>query len=259
MSRHKGFTLIELLVVIAIIALLLSVLTPTLRRARGLVRSATCLAELKQISTAWYNYATHNNSRVAPNHISTHYVDGVGKVWIAYLRPYYENAKKVLLCPEAEAPLPGPPINVFGLPQGTATHSWGPAYGGAYQDAELDDYGSYGYNNWLEDPTHVWGESRRPLHAYTLSHSGDPATMPVTADCVWVDAGWPLETDMPPPDPMCPNMTDSGLGFMQRFFLYRHQKAINMAFFDGAVRHVQPQDLWGLSWYNGFVKSSGPF
>jgi prepilin-type N-terminal cleavage/methylation domain-containing protein len=46
MKRQKGFTLIELLVVIAIIALLVSILMPSLSRAQELARRATCSMNL---------------------------------------------------------------------------------------------------------------------------------------------------------------------------------------------------------------------
>lgn len=53
----RGFTLIELLVVIAIIALLVSVVVPSLRRAREKTRQIVCMAHLKDIGLGMHTYA----------------------------------------------------------------------------------------------------------------------------------------------------------------------------------------------------------
>ncbi len=59
-TRKCGFTLIELLVVVAIIALLVSILLPSLNKAREQAKLTVCLANLHQMSIAFYAYANEN-------------------------------------------------------------------------------------------------------------------------------------------------------------------------------------------------------
>ena len=62
-QAQSGFTLIELLVVIAIIALLVSILLPSLQRAKELARRAVCGANLHQCGVALGMYVDENQSR----------------------------------------------------------------------------------------------------------------------------------------------------------------------------------------------------
>ena len=62
-QRREGFTLVELLVVVAIIALLASILAPSLRRAAELARRGVCIANQQSISLAANQYAAENNQR----------------------------------------------------------------------------------------------------------------------------------------------------------------------------------------------------
>jgi prepilin-type N-terminal cleavage/methylation domain-containing protein len=63
MRRTKGFTLIELLVVIAIIALLVTILMPSLSRARELARRSICGANLNAIGKGIAMYKAEFDDR----------------------------------------------------------------------------------------------------------------------------------------------------------------------------------------------------
>ncbi len=107
-----GFTLVELLVVIAIIALLLSILMPSLSRARSLTKRLVCAHNLKQIDLAMHLYLDGNDDTYPCADDPVAYdAEGkpiwlwMGRGWRRFVEPYLcgnidANNPSVLFCPQ---------------------------------------------------------------------------------------------------------------------------------------------------------------
>jgi len=102
-SSKYGFTLVELLVVISIIALLLSILMPSLRKARYAAQRTLCMNNVKQQYLIQVLYATDNADKFAPhNDPVPSYLkseDGYIADNVRYCMDSYVTDSKILLCP----------------------------------------------------------------------------------------------------------------------------------------------------------------
>lgn len=78
MNRKKAFTLIELLVVIAIIALLLSIMVPSLSMVKEKAKNLRCSTNLKTLFTAWTLYAMANDGKLCNSYTYVGPGDGPG-------------------------------------------------------------------------------------------------------------------------------------------------------------------------------------
>lgn len=113
MWNKKGFTLVELLVVISIIALLLSILMPSLSAARESAKKIACASNLKSLGIACVGYGTENRNELpGPMNYVYSYLDNYGDgsnpdMWGAsntgflykQIFSYLGNNTKALYCP----------------------------------------------------------------------------------------------------------------------------------------------------------------
>ncbi|MGC4030916.1 MAG: prepilin-type N-terminal cleavage/methylation domain-containing protein [Tepidisphaeraceae bacterium] len=80
MRRTKAFTLVELLVVIGIIALLISILLPSLNRAREQAKMVQCLSNLRQFAIGLRLYADANRGMLVEPQLKAVTVSGVSVI-----------------------------------------------------------------------------------------------------------------------------------------------------------------------------------
>lgn len=234
---RRAFSLVELLVVIGIIALLLSILLPTLTHVRRAVRATICLTHLQQLSASYQMYLSANR-----NHSFSMRTDITTLSWWEVLQPYNGNIQATMLCPQATEP---------GNEVGSAFLAWGPdrTYSvGEPQWVLRGTYiGSYGFNEWLyQQPT----GSDPSLRKYFALPTHQSERVPVFGDCVesWAAAD---SSDTPPSNLINP----AANGFMAYFCLDRHSHAVNIAFLDGHAERVKLEELWKLQWNTMFEPS----
>ena len=105
--KRSCFTLVELLVVVAIIALLVSILLPTLNKAKEQTRRVICASNLRNCGTALHIYAASNDGYIPafnkdnslPDWYDPHIYYREGQWDLReYMRPYIGNFE-VWKCP----------------------------------------------------------------------------------------------------------------------------------------------------------------
>lgn len=97
----RGFTLIELLTVIAIIAILMSLVVPALRSARGKGAEAKCIMNVRQLIVARRLYAADHFGNMIPNRPVWPDDPKGWATWRWVLQAQYGTSKDLFLCPSA--------------------------------------------------------------------------------------------------------------------------------------------------------------
>lgn len=98
---QAAFTLIEVLVAVAVIALLISILLPSLQRAKAQASGVKCLGNLKQVGTGLTMYVLTNRDRFPQASSLTSLTTDLGKPrtrWPDYLHPHMRS-EEVYNCP----------------------------------------------------------------------------------------------------------------------------------------------------------------
>ncbi len=244
MHRRKGFTLIELLVVIAIIALLMSILIPTLGKARKMTKAAMCMSNLKQWGTFFSMYTDDFNGKFMPGACEAG-MDRKGNWW-GDLEPYYKD-RKLLCCPMANNPKK---MAHVGYGQGGSDASygtWGPSW---FPD---NFYGSYGINEWISNPSDE--KAYLPQNYWRSTNVKGQSTIPLLADAWWPQA-WVHAHDWIPDYPG--RWEGVGQDDIAHFVVWRHDGIINMLFMDYSVRKVSLKELWKLNWNRRYNIEDAP-
>ena len=169
--RRRGFTLIELLVVIAIIALLMSILMPSLQKVRKQAKHVVCRSNLKQWGLVWTMYLQDNNGK---------FPDYLADTWMRQLVQYYSNANALLYCPMTTRTVEeGAPVRYAVI--GTAA----------------DPKGSYAINEWVYDSDDTGGGRKLEDYWRSTGHKG-LGNVPVMGDAATRSDGQPFPIDTPP-------------------------------------------------------------
>jgi prepilin-type processing-associated H-X9-DG protein/prepilin-type N-terminal cleavage/methylation domain-containing protein len=269
-SRRSGFTLVELLVVIGIIALLISILLPALGRVRENAASVKCQSNLRQIVTAYIQYNIDTKGKGMRLSLTPPPSDGGGYVMYLLSQGKYINLQQnpqIQLCPTASDSGVGGNVYGVGSPAnvliGTVNSAWFRNF-----DARLVSEGSYTYNSWVVYASaatapmnaiqnHSSNASRPGMAFANASRIKQSSLVPVVGDGVWSEAA-AVEVTLPSPTATDPfrfaignGISSPNDGQINRWYVARHNKSMNMAFFDGHVERLQSlNELWRLRHHN---------
>jgi len=114
-DKRRGFTLIELLVVIAIISLLVSILLPSLNKAKELARKVVCSANLRAIYYAWNMYRHDADGYLVPCYTDGYTTGEPQWFWVdsAYRKGVdrYIDDYEIFECPSSPLEIYGPRLH----------------------------------------------------------------------------------------------------------------------------------------------------
>lgn len=248
MKKSKGFTLIELLVVIAIIALLLSIIMPSLKRAKEAAQRVVCRNHMKTIGLANELYATEQKGYFVP-----YYDPGAAssfqRYWIAnekfreyidvnsrqqsmssYITPeeYTCPTDRIAKDPDLASAGTG---TVSSYAMNVTDWGWGPSSYAGHRQSQIK---SPGTRIAFVESNDFWADWGMP----TSSRSG--ADYEIGWDVLGQDTSQAYH--------------DAGI-YGQ--VLYRHSEGSNVLFYDGHTDYYKKQDLFKRDDFDASPKQPG--
>jgi prepilin-type N-terminal cleavage/methylation domain-containing protein/prepilin-type processing-associated H-X9-DG protein len=177
-QRRKGFTLVELLVVIGIIALLISILLPSLNRARQQANLLVCSSNLRNIGQLLQEYAAENGGYTPACWSETYYTTYADTLSVMVTRQYLSA-----LTPNAAFPNQPTASNQFEPPQDlnvfhdvdVSNNLWAP-HSCAYV-ANPRAFGAVDKAKLFWDPLTANVKGYNPRKLATIRHSSDVMTV----------------------------------------------------------------------------------
>lgn len=258
-----GFSLIELLVVVSVIAILASLLAPTLSRAKQRGHSAVCKNNLRQISIGVALYADDFGVYPVGGAIPRYYGirDEPATVWHMFLEPYvkarwprtnfqlsqYNHATRVRRVQP----------NIFVCPGYNSLS-------GLFLDPNnlLQEHGlgAYAYNGWGVRYPHFYAgvDYDEPVGILGLGPWQSPYGKPVTTDAIVSPADMIAIVDAPLEQGEMTNFDDHPLGAVNPWDALfrplspsginakRHGGVCNVVFADGHIEGKEPLAFFGI-------------
>jgi prepilin-type N-terminal cleavage/methylation domain-containing protein/prepilin-type processing-associated H-X9-DG protein len=251
---RSGFTLAEMLVVLVVITILASLLLPAISRGKAKARDVHCKSNLKQWGIVWRVYAEENGNSFSSGTSATNWARGD---WLLAIMSSHQRKPDLLLCPSATSRRGPGEREVKVSPGSSQAADWGgptTAWASPLPDPQNPSrriISSYALNSWAYNPPFDLLEIQGRPTAFNwrkLDAPSDPSNTPMFLDAMWRGGG-PFPTDPPPAF----NGEWAGINAeFHHFAIARHNKGVNVVFFDGSVRYLPARDLWNLPWHNQY-------
>ena len=256
MTRRRGFTLIELLVVISIIALLISILLPSLSQARKQAKRIKCGVNQRSLVIATTNYVVENNDWFNP--IQDLHRPEFGRpvegTWRVYLWDYMSGMVDAFDCPSEEDERYGDGLSAYDIAEsGIPTAPLPTLYG------QLHPFEKYNASGIGANLAHYWDQAEgngpfgRPVESgypEGLTQAGANVRSPGQL-ILYGDGHGDAEKDWPEDRwwifSWTPGLPVGGPGYDRGIQGdeggVRHYGTANYAFFDGSVQVLSPSQI----------------